>query len=185
MTIDGVFIPDGTSGDTQITSLGDRFRFPKTKGQSYDLIRRGGTYDIGRFGGRPEQPGVPPILNGIDYQTPGHSVIGMHANAGFTIDLQAVAYRHPEMFVNEFRAIIGNVGKKGGSGKADFWLFVDGQLVHHEQAMHAKKPAKKLSIPLGKANRYLTLVSTDYNQDMGIDWLTLADPRLYLGAAHK
>jgi hypothetical protein len=181
MTIDGVFIPNGLEKENVITSAGHRFRFPTTDGRSYDLIRRGGTYDTPRLGGRPQQPGIPPIFAGIDYRTAGHSAIGMHANVGFTIDLHAVAYRQRGMRITEFKTTLANVGFKGSSGQGDFWVFIDGQMIHHIDRLIPKEPARNLSVAIAAHHRYLTLVSTDGGNGMGLDWITLGDPKLYLG----
>ena len=183
--VDGVFIPNGAQGENVITSLGHSFTFPATEGVSYDIIRRGGTYDIPRFGGDKQQPGIPPIFAGIDYRRPGHSAIGMHANVGFTLDLHAIAYHHTGMRVVQFATTVANVGQKGSIGKADFLVFIDGKLIIHDDNLSVKTQPRTISVAITSQNRFLTLVSTDGGNGMGLDWITLGDPRLYLGEAQK
>jgi hypothetical protein len=178
--IDGVFIPNGREGDTVVDSTGRRFRFPQTDGEAYDLIRRGGTFDLPRHGGRPEHPGIPPIFGGIDYRAPGRTALGMHANVGMTIDLQGVAYRHPGLRVERLTAMLANVGRKGGSGRADFWLLIDGELVRHHHGLSPASSAIPIDLRLAPGQRFLTLVSTDGGNGNGLDWITLGDPRLHL-----
>jgi hypothetical protein len=178
--VDGVFIPDGGEGDTVIDSAGNRFRFPDTDGQAYDLIRRGGTYDTPQHGGRPQQPGIPPVFGGIDYRAPGRSALGMHANVGISFDLQGVAYRHPGLAVERFSATLANVGRKQGTGRAEFWVLVDGRLLARYADLTADRQPVALDVALAAGVRYLTLVSTDGGNGNSLDWITLGDPRLHL-----
>lgn len=182
-SIDGTFIPDGGVADNIIDSAGHHFRFPDTDGRSYDIIRRGGTFDTPSNGGRPENPGIPPIFGGIDYRAPGRTALGMHANVGVTIDLQNVAYRHPGLRVDRLSAVLANVGRKGGIGRADFWVLVDGQLIARYDGITPKTAPIELDIPLVSGQRFLTLVSTDGGNGNGLDWITLGDPRLHLSEA--
>jgi hypothetical protein len=183
--IDGVFIPNGAQHENIITSLGHRFKFPTTEGISYDIIRRGGTYDLPRFGGEKQRPGIPPVFGGIDYRRAGHSAIGMHANVGFTLDLHDIAYHHIGMRVVQFTTTVANVGQKGSIGSADFFVFIDGKLIIHDDNLTAKTQPRPISIAITPQNRFLTLVSTDGGNGTGLDWITLGDPRLYLGEAQK
>lgn len=182
-SIDGTFIPDGGVADNIIDSAGHHFRFPDTDGRSYDIIRRGGTFDTPSNGGRPENPGIPPIFGGIDYRAPGRTALGMHANVGVTIDLQNVAYRHPGLRVDRLSAVLANVGRKGGIGRADFWVLVDGQLIARYDGITPKTAPIELDIPLASGQRFLTLVSSDGGNGNGLDWITLGDPRLHLSEA--
>jgi hypothetical protein len=183
-SIDGTFIPDGGTAENIIDSAGHRFRFPDTDGRSYDIIRRGGTFDTPSYGGRPGHPGIPPVFGGIDYRAPGRTALGMHANVGMTIDLQNVAYRHPGLRVDRLSAVLANVGRSGGArGRADFWVLVDGQLIARYDGITPKSAPIELDIPLVSGQRFLTLVSTDGENGNGLDWITLGDPRLHLSEA--
>ena len=90
--IDGVFIPGGPAAPTVISSAGHAFTFPVAGGTSYDLIRRGGFMIRPPDGGGVTVPTrSPTVIAGVDHAAFGRQLIGMHANAGVTIDLRSVA----------------------------------------------------------------------------------------------
>ncbi len=181
--IDGVFVPLGDR-EQAITSAGHRYRFPPNDGQGYDLIRRGGTFDVPGNGGRPEHPGIPPIFDGVDFRTPGHAALGLHANCGFTIDLAELAAIHPGLRVERFTASVANIGRKNnGKGRADFWIMADGVMASHYFTMTPDTGTEHVDLRINPGTRFLTLVSTDSGDRSGLDWITLGDPRLHLGSA--
>ena len=80
--IDGVFVPDGEDGKAEIpvSSTGITITgLPKTSGDAWDMIRNG-----------PVASQHSPELGGIDFTKDGHSLLGLHANAGITFDVAAV-----------------------------------------------------------------------------------------------
>ena len=180
--IDGVFIPAGGAGTTVVDSAGHTFQFPATEGETYDIIRRGGTYDTPQNGGRPHQPGIPPTFGGVDYRALGHNALGMHASVGISIDLQEIAYRHPGLRVERFSAMLANVGRKSGAGWAEFWVLLDGKLVGRYEKLTPARTPIALDVRI-ENHRYLTLVSTDGGNGNGLDWVTLGDPRIHLSEA--
>ncbi|MBA3698615.1 MAG: NPCBM/NEW2 domain-containing protein [Planctomycetes bacterium] len=177
--VDGVFIPDGRLGPTVVDSANHQFQFPETSGKAYDIIRRGGTYDTPQNGGRPQQPGIPPVIGGINYRAPGRNALGMHANVGLSVDLQHIAYAHPGLRVERFTTMLANVGRKLDQGRADFWVLLDGKLVGHYPEMTPDSTPLALDIAID-GQRYLTLVSTDGGNGSTLDWVTLGDPRIHL-----
>lgn len=179
--VDGVFIPDGRRGPTVVNSANHQFQFPGTTGEAYDIIRRGGTYDTPQNGGRPQQPGIPPMFGGINYRAPGRNALGMHANVGISVDLQDIAYRHPGLRVERFTTMLANIGHKGEphQGKADFWVLLDGKLAGHYPSLTPMNEPLALDIVID-GQRYLTLVSTDGGNGGTLDWITLGDPRIQL-----
>jgi hypothetical protein len=174
--IDGVFIP---RDDQVITSQGHHFTFPPTSGNAYDIIRRGGiktTYD------HPMKQ-IPAIFDGIDYENPDHSVLGMHTNCGFTIDLVALARNHPGMFAERFTARVANFKEALPiECFADFWVIIDGIMVKHFRDMTPRKAAESIDVPLPVGSRFLTLVSTDSNKNNRLDCVNVGDPVLHLRA---
>lgn len=168
--IDGVFIP---SDDQVITSQGHRFRFPPTNGHGFDIIRRGGIE--GDFD-------IPAIFDGIDYDTPNHSILGMHANCGLTIDLAAVALNHPGMVVERFTSRVGNSvdQKPNFIGLADFWVLIDGTMVKRYRDLTPKNRAEPIDVLIPAGSRFLTLVSTDVNKDNHFDCVNVGDPKIHL-----
>lgn len=181
--IDGVFVPLGDR-EQVITSAGHRYRFPPNDGQGYDLIRRGGTFDIAIHGGTPEHPGIPPVFGGVDYRQPGHAALGLHANCGITIDLATLTADHPGLRVERFTTRVANIGRKGGGrGRADFWILVDGVMASHYFSMTPDSGAEHVNLRIDPGTRFLTLIATDAGDRSGLDWITLGDPRLHLGSA--
>jgi hypothetical protein len=180
--VDGVFVPLG-GREMAITSAGHRYRFPPNDGQGYDLIRRGGTFDLAIHGGTAEHPGLPPVFDGVDHRASGHSALGLHANCGITFDLVALVAEHPGLRVERFSARVANIGRKGGSrGRADFWILVDGTMASHYFAMTPDTGTAHVDLRIDPGTRFLTLVATDAGDRSGLDWITLGDPRLHLGA---
>jgi hypothetical protein len=88
--IDGVFVPAGGGEPSTVSSAGHVYRFARSDGRGYDLIRRGA------FMIRPPDMGTtvmersPSTIAGIDHAEFGRSLVGIHANAGITFDLQAI-----------------------------------------------------------------------------------------------
>ena len=178
--IDGVFIPNGALGPTTIDSFKHRFQFPASDGKGYDLIRRGGTCEAPEYGGL-EHPKIPPVFGGVDYASFGHTAVGLHANAGLTIDLNAVAHMHVGMRAARFTAQVANIGRKrGGEGLADFWVLIDGRMLQHLVDITPTSGSSPVDVLLSPGDRFLTLVSTDAGNGNGLDWVTLGDPRLHL-----
>lgn len=110
--IDGVFVPGGPSEPTTISSAGHTFTFPVAGGRGYDIIRRGG------FMIRPpDGDGVtvptrsPTVISGVDHAAFGHHLIGMHANAGVTIDLHAIAEAYGRQ-PTRFTSVVANTAAR-------------------------------------------------------------------------
>jgi hypothetical protein len=178
--VDGVFIPDGARGPTVIDSLGRRYQFPASDGKAYDLVRRGGTLESSEYGGN-EHPRIPPVFGGVDYESFGHTAIGMHANVGFTIDLLTVAAAHSGMRPTRFTARVANIGRKQrNEGMADFWVLIDGRMLQHLVDLTPSSGSFPIDILLSPGDHYLTLVASDAGNGNGLDWVTLGDPRLQL-----
>ena len=73
--IDGVFVP--AEGETKVSSTNLKATgLPANGGKAWDMIRNG-----------PVASQFSTQWGGVDYNKPGHSMIGLHANAGITFDL--------------------------------------------------------------------------------------------------
>lgn len=110
--IDGVFVPGSPSKPTVISTVGHSFTFSVAGGHGYDIIRRGG------FMIRPpDGEGVtvptrsPTVISGIDHAAFGHHLIGMHSNAGMTIDLHAIADAYGRQPVR-FTSVVANTAPR-------------------------------------------------------------------------
>ena len=115
--IDGVFIPDGFGGkgvipisSTGLTVTG----LPKTSGEAWDLIRNG-----------PVASQYSPVAGGIDFTKDGHSLLGLHANAGITFDLAALR-KASGADAMRFTAKLAYFGQEGAN-YADARLYLDGK----------------------------------------------------------
>jgi hypothetical protein len=154
--VDGVFIPDGTS---QLDSAGNTYALPDTNNLTWDHVWN--------------SPVGGSDLNGIDFNTAGHSMIALHSNKGITFDLDEVRLANPGWTVTEFRSLVGGTG----SSTSDYWVFLDGQLM----ASRIRSPANVgylVEVPIGLNDRFLTLVSTDGGDGYGSDQVFFGDPYL-------
>jgi mono/diheme cytochrome c family protein len=166
--VDGVFIPDGEQGQAVIpvTSTGLTITgLPTTSRTAWDMIRNG-----------PVASQHSPELSGIDFTSSGHSLLGLHANAGITFDLAAIrqATNQGDM---RFTARLGYFGASGAN-QADAWIFVDGRLVAEFRQLKRDAGLQDIDIPLSVDATFLTLVSTDGGNGYGHDQIGFGDPRL-------
>ncbi|QDU50655.1 DUF1553 domain-containing protein [Gimesia panareensis] len=166
--IDGVFIPDGQAGKAKIvvSSTGTTVSgLPATTGKAWDMIRNG-----------PVASQHSPELDGINFTEAGHSLLGLHANAGITFDLEKIR-SSTQLTDLQFTAKLGYFGA-GGVFHADVRVFVDGQEV--AKYIHLKRDdgLQQLSIPLSPSSRFLTLIATDGGNGYSHDQVGFGDPRL-------
>jgi mono/diheme cytochrome c family protein len=166
--IDGVFIPDGQGGkavipvsSTGLTVTG----LPATSGKAWDAIRNG-----------PVGSQHSPVAGGIDFTKEGHSLVGLHANAGITFDLDAIRKTSGEKGMR-FTAKLAYFGAEGPNS-ADVWVFVDGVKVFEARGLGRKDGLRDLDLALPSAARFLTLVSGDGGNGYGHDQVGFGDPRL-------
>ena len=174
--VDCVFIPDGKYEAFPVDSAGHLFRdFPKTTGTTPDYLWAGGR--------NPVKDGSinPAMLGGVDYTTPGHSWLYMHANKGISFDLNAIRKQHPEGRLLRFLAMAGNTEPYSANGdncSADLWVLVDGQTRFRRREINGLIGAFPIVVPLHDGNRFLTLVSTDAGNGGRFDWIVFGDARL-------
>ena len=160
--VDGVFIPAKIR--TQISSNGLKATgLPENSGKAWDIIRNG-----------PVSSQYSTKWGGVNYDSAGHSMIGLHANAGITFDLEAVrrATKYGEL---RFTAVAG-YGGRTVEPSAVFWVFLDGEL--HTSQRIGRNDAIPLEINLPKTIRFLTLISTDGGNGYGHDQISFGDPTL-------
>lgn len=163
--IDGVVIPDGVR-PVPITSTGITVSdVPPTSGKAWDAIRNG-----------PVNSQAGTKLNGVDYAGEGHSLIGIHANAAMTFDLQAARKRLGDGALR-FRALVGYGGGQAGT-RADFHVFVDGRLAARRMKFGKNDGGTAVDITLAKDARFLTLMATDGGDGISHDQVFFADPKL-------
>ncbi|MEZ6110592.1 MAG: DUF1549 domain-containing protein [Pirellulaceae bacterium] len=172
--VDGVFIPDGGESAAAtdmpprvvISSTGLSITdTPDTSAAAWDAIRHGpvASQDI-------------TTLGGIDYNSAGHSLLGLHANAGITFDLAAVREATGRGAMR-FESRVG-YGGRSEQGRADFAVYVDGQRVVERQRLGASDGGIDIDVALPPNARFLTLVSTDGGNGIGFDQIFFGDPVL-------
>lgn len=183
--VDGVFIPDGDNGKAEIpvSSTGVTVTgLPKTSGKAWDMIRNG-----------PVASQHSPELDGIDFTKDGHSLLGLHANAGITFDLAAMrnvarlsesSSKTPD---SESQATLRFTAKLGyfgavGNNFADAWVFVDGRKVAEFRKLRRADGLQRIDVELPASARFLTLVSTDGGNGYGMDQIGFGDPRVKLAS---
>lgn len=175
--VDGVFIPDGSSGPVQVDSAGHTCaEFPKTDNWAPGVIWVYG--DIPS-----DAPTKPAVLGGVDYSSAGHSVMLLHANQAITFDLEAIRRANPGCKLLRFRAVAGNtetVSIGGASVHADLWVLIDGQVRYRRQKINSLSGAFYISIPLNENEHFLTLAGTDGGDGVNSDWIVFGDARLEL-----
>ena len=135
-----------------------------------------------------------PELDGIDFTKDGHSLLGLHANAGITFDLAAMRKvarfsessdeRSPDsesQTTLRFTAKLGYFGAVGNN-IADAWVFVDGRKVAEFRKLRRADGLQKIDVELPASARFLTLVSTDGGNGYGMDQIGFGDPRVKLAS---
>jgi hypothetical protein len=157
-----VFIPDG-KGSVPIDENRSVQGLPPTSGVAWDLIRNG-----------PINAQASTKLNDIDYASPGHSILGLHANSGITFDLSALQKDETALgFI--LTGVVGFGSGSGGAGThADFSIFVDQSLAFQRLKL-GKADSEQFGIPLPLGTQTLTLVATDGGDGIGHDLLFLGD----------
>ncbi len=169
--VDGVFIPDGEDGKAQIpvSSTGITITgLPKTSGDAWDMIRNGTVASQHS-----------PELGGIDFTQDGHSLLGLHANAGITFDIAAMRRSLGGEPLLRFTAKLGYFGAVG-EYYADAWVFVDGKQVKHFPKLRRDDGLQNVEIELPTTSRFLTLVATDGGNGFSMDQIGFGDPTVKL-----
>ncbi len=166
--VDGVVVPDGDDGraaipvsSTGLTVTG----LPKSSGEAWDSIRNG-----------PVASQYSNELGGIDFTKGGHSLLGIHANAGITFDLTAIRVS-TGMKGFRFTAKAGYFGQEG-STRADAWVFVDGKPAVELRGLRRADGLREIEVALPESARFLTLLSLDGGNGIGHDQVGFGDPRL-------
>ena len=199
--VDGVFVPIGEKEPVQVSSQGHVFKeCPKTGGSSWKPIRNSGK--MKQFGDR--------VFN-LEFEeqplgTPENPGIILHPNAGITFDLDAVRDALPNLEISAFRTRCGissNVYeaaklekvtvdgqvtntysvKKDVIAQADVYVLVDGELKSTATVTGDPKTTLNVDIKLNRQDRFLTLISTEGNDEVNFDWVVFVRPHLVLDEA--
>jgi hypothetical protein len=126
---------------------------------------------------------VPTTLAGVDYASPGHRGLLLHANVGITFDLAAIRQANPDHKLLRFVAVAGNpetASTQGEAVSANLWVFLDGQPRFRRREINGTHGAIPVAVPLSGTDRFLTLVVTDGGKGMRWNGVVFGDPRLEL-----
>ena len=123
------------------------------------------------------------ILHGIDYASPSHGLLLLHANNAITFDLEAIRRANPGDKLLRFRAVTASLSpSEDGNGSfgdgGDTWILVDGQERYKRRQFTARNGALPVVIPISPQNRFLTLATTDGGNGTHLDWIFYGDPVL-------
>ena len=165
--IKGIFLPQGGAESRLEIAPGVQLSdLPPTSLQSWDAVRNG-----------PLNAQVHAKANDVDYLTEGHSVLGLHANAGIVFDLAAIRQFHHLKKI-QLRAVVAfGTGEAAGDTRADIAIYVDGQRVLHRDKLR-KSDSVPVDLSIPETAAYLTFVATDGGDGIGHDLLYLGDARL-------
>ncbi|HOQ06087.1 MAG TPA: NPCBM/NEW2 domain-containing protein [Anaerohalosphaeraceae bacterium] len=178
--VDGVFVPNGASGPTIISSLGHQFLFPPTSGEYWSDITS-----------NPYLAKKDPTTGIIDYVSTRLEVeedaetgipprLLIHPNAGITFDLDQIRRAYPTLEMKSFRVLCGLPQVLDFRKRSEFWVLVDGNCVFHYQSDYQNLQSKTVEIPITPTNRFLTLAATDGGDGTHYDWCIFAQPILIM-----
>lgn len=169
--IPGVFLPNSPENKGSGVYLSDDViltGLPKTSGQSWDAIRNG-----------PLNAQVHTKIGATDYNSEGHSVLGLHANSGIVFDLAEIRQGSGLKILTLTGQ--GGFGATPGaaSSKADFTVFIDAKIALKKTGIH-KGDSFEINLSIPESARFLSLVATDGGDGIGSDLLFLGDATLEL-----
>ena len=180
--IDGIFVPDGGSGQVEVSSAGHFFSdCPDTNNQfwagitNYDKVVDG----KGFMNLHPMQ------LGRRNFATGSQSGLFLHANIGVTFDLETIRLSLPGTVIRSFRSRCGIGDITPAIAKADFWVLVDGQVRFSSKGMQPGDTPENIHVELQEQDRFLTIVTTDGDGDNSNDWCIFASPSLRLEARSR
>ena len=118
------------------------------------------------------------IINGIDYGKSPNWLLGVHANKGFTVDLDAIRKIH-QFELGAFKTVIGH-GMAIDMSTIDVSIYLDGEPRFRQLGFKAQQPGPELTIPFSKNNRFLTILVTEGNDGNSHDQGILGNPQIAL-----
>lgn len=164
--VDGVGIPDGSAGKkTTVSSTGIQIELPGTSGQSWDFIENG-----------PVTEQAYKDLNGVDYSSEGHSILGLHANKFITFDLAEIRRELGDGEL-QLEGVVGYGGREL-TASADAHISLDGKTVFEWKKLKRADGGREISLSLSRDARFLTLVATDGGDGIGHDQVFFGDLRI-------
>jgi len=160
-----LFVPDGKS-PVPVAYQVTVSNLPPTSGHAWDAVRNG-----------PLNAQVSTRLDGVDFASAGHSLLGLHANAGITFNL-ADLRKASGFGTLRFVATVGfGANPTAAATRADFSVFAGKELLFQKLKLR-KDESARVDVALPDAAETLTLVATDGGDGISHDLLFLGDARL-------
>lgn len=189
--VDGVFVPRANGREMQINSDGQMVFLPPNSGTTWGPIwaRRRSEFDQNQMllaSLRSDHWGtgtLAPVRERLALANEG--LLGFHANAGITFNLQSIA-RACGQPITAFHATIANLDSsrqtspEAAPSVADFRVFVNGKLRYSRLGFGQVDGDAQMTVPLQTDDQFLTLVATDADGDPACDHVVLIDPVLAL-----
>ena len=162
--VDGVFIPHNSAMQV-VSSTGLTIN-------DSPVGLKTGSWDYIRYG--PSQGHTTSSINGVDYGTPPNWLLGMHANKGITLDLNAIRSKH-SFESGVFRTVIGHGGAVNMS-TIDVAIYLDGVRLFRHRGFKAQQSGPEVSIPITTSHRFLTILVTEGKDGNSHDQGILGNP---------
>ena len=170
--VQAVFVPDG-SKPLPVASKREVQGVPTTSGNAWDAVRNG-----------PLNGQVSTKINEINYAVAPHSILGLHANAGVTFDLQQIR-ESSGLRVFQLRLVVGfGASQAAANTRADFSVDVDTDQVFQRLKLK-KSDFAEVEVVITEKASTLTFIATDGGDGIGSDLLFLGDARLHPAEAKQ
>jgi len=160
-----VFVPDGRN-PVPVDYQKEVVDLPATSGHTWDAIRNG-----------PLNAQATTTLDGTDFTTKGHSILGLHANSGITFDLAKIR-QSSGLGVMRLSGVMGfGAADRSKSSLADFMVYLNTELKLQRRKLR-KDETLTLDIAIPLNAKTLTLIATDGGDGISSDLLFIGDARL-------
>ncbi len=152
-----------------ISSTGLRaLGLPDTSGKAWDAIRNG-----------PVNSQFSTKLGGVEFKDGSHTLLGLHANALITFDLNELPPFHTakDHAQKTLRGSVGYFGQTPKQGASAF-ILIDGRILFQRDQFGRDDGLQAIDLPIPAEARFLTLVATDNGNDISHDQVCFADLRI-------
>lgn len=160
-----VFVPDGRN-PVPVDYKKETNGIPVTSGHTWDAVRNG-----------PLNAQRSTTLNGTDFGSAGHSILGLHANGGVTFDLVKIRQGNG-LGALRLTGVVGfGAAESAKSSLAGFTVCIDTD-VKLQKLKLRKDETLTLDLAIPANAKTLTLIATDGGDGIGSDLLFIGDVRL-------
>ncbi len=174
--IDGVFIPDSTTGSIVCNSQGNTINnIPLSNGQCHTGIFS----NLKKIQFNKDSKPTTPFLDGVALETNISPYILMHSNTGITFSLDAFRSWMPQLNIEHFSATIGIPESIANIfPEVEFCAYLDGRLIY--QSNNSIQMSEYIIFKIDPFAKFLTLVVTEGNDGPNNDFLMIVKPELKL-----